>query len=104
MKTPLIKPDRFRTLIPRGQDDDEDEVDEKFVPVRYNMKKSMPHSQLIKDLRRDLTEDEDKSPKDSKRTLNLKEKLKPIEQKPKNGHGQTEEIKGLPRLPQGRRQ
>ena len=53
-------------------------MDEKLAPVRYSMKKSMPHSQLIKELRRDLNDEDERSPKDSKRTLNLKEKLKPI--------------------------
>lgn len=65
-------------------------MDEKLVPIRYNMKKSMPHSQLIKELRRDLNDEDEKSPKDSKRTLNLKEKLKPIESKPKMKEGEAE--------------
>lgn len=62
-------------------------MDEKLVPIRYNMKKSMPHSQLIKELRRDLTDEDERSPKDSKRTLNLKEKLKPIELKSNKNQG-----------------
>ena len=61
-----------------------------MVPIRYSMKKSMPHSQLIKELRRDLNEEDERSPKDSKRTLNLKEKLKPIESKPLVKQGETE--------------
>ena len=65
-------------------------MDEKLAPVRYSMKKSMPHSQLIKELRRDLNDEDERSPKDSKRTLNLKEKLKPIESKPLVKQGETE--------------
>lgn len=62
-------------------------MEEKLVPIRYNMKKSMPHSQLVKEMRRDLNDDDERSPKDSKRTINLKEKLKPIDLKTINRQG-----------------
>jgi hypothetical protein len=67
------------------------------------MKKSMPHSQLIKNLKKELTDEEDQSPNDSKRTLNLKEKLRPIELNKKN-QGELEEMRVLPRLPKGNKE